>query len=140
MTDTLSVLRAVDALYESVVTSPDQWGSQAFADWAEDISAHGLTKDQARAVRRCVRAAQKMREFWATDGGAVSADDWRTRVDVSLGARAWRPPLELAMAGLSDDPSEELFDEIGVRFRVVNSQPWMDGVDYATWCDGVGSL
>jgi hypothetical protein len=135
MTDTLSVLRAVDALYESVVTSPDSWGPQAFADWAEDLASGGLTRDQARAVRRCVRAAQKMRDFWASGGGAVSADDWRTRVDVSLGARAWRPPLELAMTGLSDDPSEELFEEVAQRFRVVNSQPWMDGVDYAAWRD-----
>ena len=136
MSQTLQILRAVDGLYESVVTSPEGWGPQAFADWAEDVAAAAPTRDQTKAIRRCLRAAQRLRDFWADGGGVVAADDWRARVDVALGPRAWRPPLELAMAGLADEPSEQLFEEVKERFRVVNSKPWMDGVDYSAWRDG----
>ena len=133
MSATLALLQAVDRLYEGVVTNPADWGPQAFADWAEEVAAAGVTKDQARAVRRCLRAAERLRNFWDNDQAAVDADDWRTRVDVALGARAWRPALELAQAGLADHPSAELFAEVQRRFRVVHSKPWLDGVDYDEW-------
>lgn len=133
MSSTLALLGAVDRLYESVVTHPEVWGPQAFADWAEEVAAGGVTKHQARAVRRCLRAAERLRGFWTGDRVAVVGEDWRTRVDIAMGARAWRPALELAQAGLEDDPSPELFAEVQERFRVVNSQPWLEGVDYDTW-------
>lgn len=133
MSSTLALLAAVDRLYQAVVTQPEAWGPQAFADWAEEVAAGGMTRDQARAVRRCLRAAQRLGDFWAGDRAAVTADDWRTRVDVALGARAWRPALELAQAGLEHEPSPELFAEVQERFRVVNSQPWLEGIDFDTW-------
>jgi hypothetical protein len=34
---------------------------------------------------------------------------------------------------LKDTPSEELFVEVKERFAVVNSERWMDGVDYEDW-------
>lgn len=133
MSATLALLRAVDRLYEEVVTDPQAWGPQAFADWGEEVASTGPTREQVRAVRRCVRAAERLRDFWAGGGAAVAAHDWRTRVDVALGARAWRPGLELAQVGLETEPSPELFDEVQQRFRVVHSRPWLDGVDYETW-------
>lgn len=140
MSGTLALLAAVDRLYEAVVTQPEAWGPQAFSDWAEEVAAGGVTKDQARAVRRCLRAAERLRDFWAGDRAAVAADDWRTRVDVALGARAWRPALELAQEGLNDEPSPELFAEVQERFRVVNSQPWLEGMEYDTWRSSQGAV
>jgi len=140
MSATVSLLAAVDRLYESVVTDPEAWGPQGFADWAEEVAATGITRNQARSVRRCVRAAERLQAFWGQGQAAVAADDWRARVDVALGARAWRPALELAETGLEEDPSPELFDEVQRRFRVVNSRPWLDGVDYPTWLAGRGKV
>jgi hypothetical protein len=54
-------------------------------------------------------------------------------VDIALGARAWRPTLELARLGLENAPSPELFAEVKKRFRVVYSERWMEDVDFATW-------
>ncbi len=133
MSDTLILLRAIDRLYADVVTAPEAWGEQAFADWASDATAGGVTKHQARAVRRCMRMAERLRDFWLRGEAAVVADDWRTRVDVALGPRAWRPTLELARHGLDSQPSAEMFEQVQTRFRVVNSEPWMDGMDYDTW-------
>ena len=39
------------------------------------------------------------------------------------------------MAGLHQAPSEELFAEVKQRFAVVNSERWMDGIDYDEWLD-----
>jgi hypothetical protein len=41
------------------------------------------------------------------------------------------------MAGLDRSPSPELFAEVGRRFRVVNGTPWLEGVTYDAWIDGV---
>jgi hypothetical protein len=135
--DYLSVLRRIDELYESVVTEPELWGDAAFADWAEEVfaSAEGIDKPEAREVRRCLRAAGKLQAFWSTDNATRPPDvgDWRTRVDIALGISAWRPTLAIAQIGLERAPSEELFDEVRVRFRVVNSEVWMEGIDYETW-------
>jgi hypothetical protein len=133
VSDTLGLLRAVDGLYESVVGSPEQWGPHAFADWADDAATGGLTKQQARAIRRCLRMAEKLRDFWSQEHSVVSAPDWRTRVDVAFGSRAWRPTLELAQAGLEETPSPELFEEVKERFRIVNSEHWMDGIGFDEW-------
>jgi hypothetical protein len=135
VSSTLALLRAVDTLYESVVTDPEAWHEQAFADWAADVAADGLSREQARGVRRVLRIAHKLRDFWGGDEAAVAAEDWRTRVDIALGPRAWRPTLEMAQAGLDAEPSAQLFAEVRNRFRVVNSERWMDGVDYQGWLD-----
>lgn len=134
----LGVLRAVEGLYESVVMNPGVWNEQAFADWAGETLADAtqLPKEALREVRRCLRSAQKLQAFWAAESAAVpDHDDWRSRVDIALGPRAWRPTLELARIGLHHDPSEELFDDVKQRFAVVNSERWMDGVDYADWIE-----
>lgn len=133
MTSTLGLLAAIDRLYAGVVTEPETWTDQALADWADDAAAPGVDRVQARTVRRALRMAERLREFWLAGEAAVAAEDWQTRVDVALGPRAWRPTLELAHHGLETEPSPELFDEVRHRFRIVNSEPWMDGVSYDEW-------
>jgi hypothetical protein len=133
VSDTLGILAAVDRLYEGVVMEPESWNERAFADWAEELAAGDLSRDQARGVRRCLRMAQRLRAFWVEGGSVVVAEDWRTRVDVALGPRAWRPTLELARDGLDDEPSPELFELVRERFRSVNSEPWLEGVSYEEW-------
>jgi hypothetical protein len=132
----LSTLAAIERLYESVVTDPAGWGEQAFADWANDTLADAdqLPRNAVREIRRSLRAAQKLQAFWAGDSSAVSDnDDWRSRVDIALGPRAWRPLLDLARVGLDDAPTEELFEEVRDRFAVVNSERWMEGVSFEDW-------
>lgn len=134
----LSVLRAIEHLYESVVMSPDGWNDQAFVDWAGETLADAseLPRGALREVRRSLRSAQKLQAFWAGEQSTVSDhEDWRSRVDIALGPRAWRPTLDLARIGLADDPTEELFLEVKERFAVVNSERWMDGVDFADWAN-----
>ena len=132
----LSTLRSIEALYESVVDHPDNWGEQAFADWAGDtlVDAADLPKEAHREVRRALRAAQKLQRFWAGEHSAVSDHgDWQSKVDIALGPRAWRPLLDLARVGLDGAPSEELFEQVKERFALVNSDRWMDGVNYDEW-------
>lgn len=132
----LGALRSIEQLYESVVDHPRGWNEQAFVDWAADTltDANELPREAQRAIRRSMRAAQKLQAFWSNDGSEVSAhDDWRTKVDIALGARAWRPLLDLARVGLETAPSEELFNQVKKRFALVNSDRWMDGVSFEQW-------
>ena len=134
----LAVLRSIEQLYEAVVDDPAGWGDQAFADWAADAlqSAVELPKEAHREVRRSLRAAQKLQAFWASEGSAVvTHDDWRTKVDIALGPRAWRPLLDLARIGLDTAPSEELFGQVKERFALVNSDRWMDGISFEDWSE-----
>lgn len=135
----LAAIRSIEQLYESVVGDPDRWNEQTFADWAADAlaDANGLPREAHREVRRGLRAAQKLQKFWSEDQGAVpDHGDWRSKVDIALGARAWRPLLDLARVGLDTVPSEELFAQVKERFALVNSDRWMDGVSYEQWCEG----
>ncbi|MCP4306735.1 MAG: hypothetical protein GY788_18045 [bacterium] len=132
----LSTLRSIDGLYESVVTDPENWGEQAFADWTNDtlVEAAELPRDAMREVRRALRSAQKLQVFWSSSASAVTDhDDWRSKVDIALGPKAWRPTLDLARHGLEHSPSEEIFEEVRERFSVVNSERWMEGVDFEEW-------
>ena len=132
----LSTLRSIESLYESVVTNPDDWGEQAFTDWANDtlVEASDLPREAIREVRRSLRSAQKLKAFWSSSASAVSDhDDWRSRVDIALGPKAWRPTLDLARVGLEDSPCEEIFAEVKARFAVVNSERWMEGVSFEEW-------
>lgn len=133
--DHLALLTRIDALYESVVTQPEAWTEDAFADWVADSTAGSIPpKPIAREVRRCLRIAQKLRVFWLEDvERPPDHGDWRTRVDLAVGPRAWRPTLEIARAGLDEAPSETLFEEVGRRFRVVNSDRWMEEVSFSDW-------
>jgi len=133
----LGLLGVVDELYRAVVTGPEAWNEQAFADWAGDALADvaDLPRPVHRELRRCLQAARKLQAFWSSPQIAPAGDggDWRSLVDIALGARAWRPTLELARLGLENAPSPELFAEVKKRFRVVYSERWMEDVDFATW-------
>ena len=134
----LSTLGALEGLYESVVNQPEQWGEQAFADWAGETLVDGaeLSKEAMREVRRGLRAAQKLQSFWMASGSRVpDHGDWESKVDIALGARAWRPLLDLARIGLAAAPDPELFEQVKTRFALVNTDRWMDGVDYEEWLE-----
>ena len=138
--DYLTLVHRIDELYQSVVEDPEPWNEAAFADWAEETfsATDGIGKPEARELRRCLRAAGKLRAFWVIDDAARPPDTggWRSRVDIGLGPAAWRPPLRLAQIGLEQAPSAELYDEVSARFREVNSEVWMEGIDYETWLAG----
>ena len=134
----LSALRSIEQLYEAVVDDPHRWNEQAFADWATDTlaEANELPREAQRQIRRSLRAAQRLQGFWSSESSTVADhDDWRSKVDIALGARAWRPLLDLARVGLETAPSEELFDQVKERFALVNSDRWMDGVSFAEWSE-----
>jgi hypothetical protein len=133
VTDIAGLLRRIDGLYESVVAEPAAWNDVAFAEWGNETVADGpVPKEAARLLRRCLRVAQKLQRFWL-DPPASAADSWTARVDSALGATAWRPTLDLARLGLEIAPSEELFEEVKARFRLVHSDRWMEGVGYDDW-------
>jgi hypothetical protein len=136
----LAALGRVDSLYEQVVTTPQTWSDEMLAEWGSEMFVDGAapSRELAREVRRCLRAARKLRDFWLEPPPGVPSDagDWRTRVDVALGIRAWRPLLAITQAGLHDAPSEELFDEAKARFREVHGERWMEGVSYEQWLNG----
>lgn len=133
--DHLGLLRRVDRLYEDVVTDAAQWSDEAFADWAAEATAGTVpTRPVARAIRASLRMAKRLQAFWSEDASRPDDHgDWRSRVDLALGARAWRPTLDIARAGLDEAPSEELFAEVQRRFRVVNSNRWMEEISFAEW-------
>lgn len=131
----IGLLGAIESLYESVVTDPESWGEQAFTGWVSEalIDAGTVSKDARREVRRSLRAAQKLRDFWTSGSEVSDHDDWRSRVDIALGARAWRPLLDLARIGLEEAPDEELFEQVKERFAVVTSDRWMEGITFDQW-------
>jgi hypothetical protein len=125
-------------MYRGVVLRPGVWDDATLAEWLDGSAGDAeqvVSKDLARELRRCVRAAQRMRDFWLEDDPSRPADagDWRTRVDMAMGPRAWRPTLAIAQLGLEENPSADLFEEVRERFRVVHSERWMEGVDYQEW-------
>jgi hypothetical protein len=129
----------VDDLYERVVTSPGSWTEAAFEEWAMEALGDGPppSRETAREIRRCLRMSRKLRDFWAAPPPGVPSDagDWRTRVDLALGIRAWRPVLAIAQVGLAESPTPELFEEAKVRFREVHGVPWMEGVSFDGWSE-----
>lgn len=132
----MSLLDDVDALYEGCVMDPCRWTDQAFVDWTESVAASSTVDRQiATRLRRCLNAGRKLAAFWAAAETGSAPTEWRSRVDVALGVRAWRPQLELAQAMLESAPTEETFDRVAALFPVVTNQPFLDGIDYATWRD-----
>lgn len=127
---------AVDALYRDVVMTPGGWGEPELAGWLESVAAERETvdRDQARQLRRAVRVATKLQRFWADADNTRRAEaSWQSRVDIAVGIPAWRPTLELAMIDLEARPSEERFEDVRRRFRMVHSAPWHQGVSFAEW-------
>ena len=123
------------ALYETAVLSPDALTEQAITDWFEGAAATGdLDKKSAKLLRRLVRTAQKLAVFWASDSRAGDLSlEWRTRVDIAMGPRAWRPVLDLGQHLLEQHPDEDVFNSVGELFRIVNGEVWLEGIAYEAW-------
>ncbi|MGB9359166.1 MAG: hypothetical protein WCC01_11475 [Acidimicrobiia bacterium] len=135
----LTLAFAIDDLYRDVVMDPDRWGDEAYAEWLENaaIDVQSIDKVTARSLRRAVRIAGKLQKFWSSPDAAryQGEPSWETRVDIAVGIPAWRPGLELAERDFEESPSQDAFDEVRRRFRIVNGSTWMEGVDYETWVD-----
>lgn len=131
----MSLLDEVDDLYEMAVTQPHALNDQAVADWAESVAAgYPMDREGAKYVRRCISAARKLSSFWGDrDPGEIIPDEWRSRVDMALGARAWRPQLDLARRVLESVPSEDVYVRASELFRIVNGSPFLDGMSYDEW-------
>lgn len=131
---------AVDDLYRDVVMEPERWNEMAFAEWLEVVTLDAGTsidREQAKQLRRAVRNAMKLQSFWsAADAKRRAAEpSWRARVDIAVGVPAWRPGLELAMVELEARPTEELFEEVRDRFRVVNGTTWLEDISFEDWSE-----
>lgn len=136
MADYPGLLAQCEELYSAVCFDAAAWTDRALADWIEGVAASShVDKDVGRELRRIVRAAQKLRDFWLDPAAGRPPDhgDWRTRVDIGIGVRAWRPLLALARLGLSREPAAELFEDVKERFRVVSGERWMEGVAFDAW-------
>ena len=131
---------AVDDLYRDVVMYPQRWSEAAFAEWFETLTtaAESIDRDQAKLLRRAARSAMKLQSFWsAADAGRRAAEpSWRARVDIAVGVPAWRPALELAMRDLETSPTEEGFEDVRERFRVVHGATWLEGTSFVEWNAG----
>ncbi|MGI9646895.1 MAG: hypothetical protein ACR2OI_00080 [Acidimicrobiia bacterium] len=129
----IGLLTAFDRLFEAVVMEPGAWDDQAFGDWVEDAVGDGesLDREALKIVRRAVRRAQRLQRYW--EKRAEGPQDWRMRVDETLGSAGWRPGLELAEWGMAADPDPELFEQMADRFRAVNFSPI--AMSYEEWVD-----
>lgn len=131
------LLSEIDQLYELSVTEPHRCTEQFYVDWAEGIAGPGgVDKASARYIRRCMAMARKLAGFWTERGRSTEPQDWRSRVDIALGPRAWRPQLDLAEYLLERDGTSEAFEVVSGLFPVVNNQPFLDGVTFEQWQDG----
>jgi hypothetical protein len=54
-------------------------------------------------------------------------------VDLALGPKAWRPILGLAEIQLNNSRSEECFQDVARLFPLVNSEDFLDGIDFDEW-------
>ena len=136
MADYPGLLAQCEGLYAAVCFDAESWSDSALADWMEGLaSSSDMDKEIGRELRRIVRAAQKLRDFWLAPAAGRPPDhgDWRTRVDIGLGVKAWRPLLALARLGLARDPDEELYEDVKERFRVVTGERWMEDVAFDQW-------
>ncbi len=135
MMDHLALVHSLDELYRGAVISPGEWTDARLASWADDLFAAPPGREVARHVRRAMRVSRKLAAFWHDPDARVPSDagDWRTRVDLAVGASGWRPVLDVARLGLEEAPSRELFEEVGRLFRVVHHEVWMEGVSYEEW-------
>lgn len=135
----MSVLDEIDNLYEQAVTSPEAVNDQMLADWAEGVaSSYELDREAAKYVRRSINNARKLAAFWTergspSDGHGDDPDGWSSRVDLTLGVKAWRPQLELARHLLEVTPSSEIYERASVLFRLVNHEEFLDGMSYEEW-------
>lgn len=125
----------VFSLYEGVVTDPASWTEQAIVDWSDGVaSMQGMDRLSGKYLRRVLTTATKLKRFWEEDGRLTDQSiGWKSRVDIALGPKAWRPVLDLAMHELGRTPDPNLFATVSELFRVVNNRPWLEGMDYDQW-------
>lgn len=129
------LLDEVDRLYDGVVTDPDAWIEQRFIDWSESIASAGeIDREISKHLRRILTTARKLRAFWEDHPDRPDLG-WRSKVDIALGPRAWRPVMNLAMILLDSSPDAELFERTSALFRIVNNAPYLDGIDYENWSE-----
>lgn len=136
MADYPGLLAQCEELYAAVCFDAESWPDSALADWIDGVAASSFVdKEIGRELRRIVRAAQKLRDFWLTPAAGRPPDhgDWRARVDIGTGVKAWRPLLALARLGLSREPDRVLYDDVKERFRVVTGERWMEDVSFDEW-------
>lgn len=133
---------AIDDLYKDVVMNPERWGDDAYGEWLDGVAVDAAAVDRptARSLRRAVRIAGKLQRFWSSPDADRYRDEasWEARVDLAVGIPAWRPGLEIAEADFAGAPSQEGFDEVRRRFRIVNGTTWMEGMDYDAFVAGDG--
>jgi len=135
----MSVLDEIDNLYEQAVSVPESVNDQMLADWAEGVaSGYELDREGAKYVRRSLNNARKLAAFWTerenrSDGDADDPEEWPSRVDLTLGVKAWRPQLELARHLLDVDPSSEIYERASALFRLVTNEEFLDGMSYEEW-------
>lgn len=116
---------------------PGRWNDQAFADWVDTVSlAEGIDREVTKLLRRCLNAGRRLAAFWDAADTARAPDDWRGRVDLALGVRAWRPQLDLAQLLLERTGDRHAFERVAELFPVVMNQPFLDGIGYEAWVDG----
>lgn len=134
------LLGEVESLYAVAVMSPNALTEHTISDWFDGVAATTqLDKPAAKLLRRLVRTAQKLSLFWRSDTRVGDLDlDWRTRVDIAMGPRAWRPVLDLSQHILAEQPSEETFESVRELFRIVNGDVWLEGVGYEEWLQDAG--
>lgn len=133
----MSLLDEIDHLYEQAVMEPAALSDQAYVDWSDAVAvSYELDRERAKYVRRCVNISRRLAEFWSSrEGGGDDPEDWRSRVDLSLGVRAWRPQLDLAGKLLEATGERAAFDRVVALFRIVNNEPFLDGISYDDWRD-----
>jgi len=133
----MTVLDEVDQLYRLAVTEPSAVTDQAILDWTDGVAGDSeIDRHGAKYVRRCVNAARKLAAFWsAREPAGADPTDWPSRVDLALGVRAWRPQLELARHLLDVSPNTETYDRTAQLFRIVNNEPFLDGLSYEGWLE-----
>jgi hypothetical protein len=130
------LLVEIDVLYEGCVTNPRRWREQDFVDWAEGVSVgYDLDRTSAKMIRRALTMARKLAAFWLDHADLGGTDDWRSKVDIALGPRAWRPQLDLAEHLLATDPDPDVFAVVADLFPIVRNQPYLDGIRYEAWLE-----
>ena len=142
----MTLLVEVDRLYETAVTDPGSINEQSMVDWAENIAASNeLDRVGYKYLRRCMNISRRLAAFWLErprdleeTRGVEShdeSDEWRSRVDLAFGVKAWRPQLDLAQHVLESSPCEEVFRYVSGLFRLVNGEPYLDGLSYDEWSE-----
>jgi hypothetical protein len=132
----MSLIDAIDRLYERVMDDPEGFDETELEAWYADALGAlepPVDRQYGRWARRAMRLARRMAAYWAdVERSGPRPADWRNGVDQAHGPQGWQPTLEIARRGLEIEPTEELFDEMQRRFREVNLQPWLD-VTWEEW-------